>query len=219
MVRISAPEQGILTNHKFESGGPVVARVFFFVNYLCAMQRILLLFVAIALHTASCTGDRDYNPDKHLTVQQQDLLMDRIIRYIARAPEGVTPEERFNRSYDEHYDDQRRRHRLDALYADDHTYYFLVSRVAPSLTEKRLAIGGKVEMDENQRITYYEESFRTWKMEPDTLIKRSLFLFDRMVRGENLEPYYSSRSGNTDYIEFPDDRTYFDTEKRIWRTK
>lgn len=182
------------------------------------MRHLVSLYL-ILIFLVGCSLDRDYNPDKHLTVQEQEVLMNRIIRYIARAPEGVPPEDRFKRAYDEHYDDQRGRHRLDALYADDHTYYFLVSRGAPSVTEKRVAIGGKVTMDENQRITYYEEIFRTWKMESDTLVKRSLFLFDKMVKGKDLSPFYSSRSGNTDYIEFPDDRTYFDTEQRIWRTR
>jgi hypothetical protein len=74
-------------------------------------------------------------------------------------------------------------------------------------------------VDENIRVTYYEEVFRTWKMAPDSLAKRGPLLFNKMVNGEDLVPYYSSRSGNTDYIEFPDDRTYFDTNQRIWRTK
>ena len=65
----------------------------------------------------------------------------------------------------------------------------------------------------------YEEVFRTWKMLPDTLAKRSLFLFKKMVNDEDLSPYYASSSGNTDFIEFPDDRTYFDKKLRMWRVK
>ncbi len=145
--------------------------------------------------------------------------MQQVIRYIARSPEGIAPEQRTERRFDDHYAEQRRLHRLDAYYVDGAAHYFLVSRVAPSLTEKRVAIGGRLERDETGTITYYEEVFRTWKMEPDTLSKRSLFLFDRMVRGEDLTGFYSSKTGNTDYIEFPDDRTFFDTRQRIWRTR
>lgn len=183
------------------------------------MKRFLVFLALTAWILSSCSFQKDYNPDAHLTVEQQDSLMERIIRYVGRTPDGVSPGDRFSPTHDKHYADQRSIHRLDALYKDDDTYYFLVSRIAPSLAEKRVAIGGKLNMDKDMRITYYEEIFRTWKMEPDSLVKRSIFLFDKMVNAENLEPYYSSRSGNTDYIEFPDDRTYFDTEQRIWRTK
>ncbi len=151
------------------------------------MKRFLVFLTLLSWILGSCSFQKDYDPDAHLSVQQQDLLMERIIRYIGRTPDGVSPGDRFSPVHDKHYSDQRRIHRLDALYKDDDNYFFLVSRIAP--------------------------------MEPDSLVKRSVFLFDKMVKGEDLEPFYSSRSGNTDYIEFPDDRTYFDTEQRIWRTK
>lgn len=177
-----------------------------------------VLFLLLLTATA-CRFEKDYRPDSHMTAQQQDLFMNRVIRYMARTPDGVTPEDRLEARHDAHYAEQLRVHRLDALFAEDGEYYFLVSRPAPSLTEKRVAIAGKATVDENFRVTYYEEIFRTWKMEPDSLPRRASFLFDKMVRGEDLSPYYSSRSGNADYIEFPDDRTYFDTQRRIWRTR
>jgi hypothetical protein len=167
----------------------------------------------------SCSFEKSYLPNDHLPVDQQVLFMNRVIRFMSRAPDGIGPADRFDISHDDHYAEQLKIHRLDALYKDGETFYFLVSRIAPSLTEKRIAIGGKATLDENIRVTYYEEIFRTWKMVPDSLAKRAPFLFDKMVHGEDLTPYYSSRTGNTDYIEFPDDRTYFDTDQRIWRTK
>lgn len=199
-------------------GRPVdLRRVFFF--YLCDMRLNLCLFFALLLLAGACRMENDYTPASHLSPERQDLLMNRIIRYMARTPDGVSEDDRLLREHDEHYDEQKSFHRLDALYTDDNTHYFLVSRIAPSLTEKRVAIGGKLTVDGDFRISYYEEVFRTWKMVPDTLARRSLFLFDKMVRGEDLLPYYSSNSGNTDYIEFPDERTYYDVERRIWRSR
>lgn len=183
------------------------------------MKRLAHLLLLTSLVASACSFEKDYNPDKHLTVQQQDLLMERIIRYAGHSPDGITVADRFNKQFDTFYEEERRKHRLDALYTDGDGYYFLISRGAPSLKIKSVAIGGKLRADNELRVTYYEEVFRTWKMEPDTLLHRSLFLFDKMVKGEDLSPYYSSRSGNTDYIEFPDDRTYFDTQQRIWRTR
>jgi hypothetical protein len=182
-------------------------------------MKILTYLLAAMVSLSSCSSKRNYRPEDHLTVQQQDVLMNRVIRFMAKSPDGISPEDRMNPVHDEHYAEQLSDHRLDALYEEDQTYFFLVSRIAPSLTEKRVAIGGKVSVDKDFRVTYYEEVFRTWKMQPDTLAKRSAFLFDKMVRNDDLTQYYSSRTGNTDYIEFPDERTFYDTNYRIWRTK
>jgi len=73
-------------------------------------------------------------------------------------------------------------------------------------------------LNDDGSIGEYEEVFRTWKMVPDTLKKRSSFLFDKMVKGESLEPYYTIVTGDK-YIEFPDERTYYDKSVREWKTK
>lgn len=177
----------------------------------------MVVLIGLLLLNA-CTEERDYRPESHLTVPQQEEMMEKVIRYMAKPPDGIQPEERFLETYNDHYQDQRRQHRLDAYYLDGSTAYFLVSRPAPSLTEKRVAIGGAMQEDE-KGLTGYVEVFRTWKMQPDTLAKRSMFLFDLMVEGESLESFYSSKTGNTDYIEFPDDRTYFDSITRMWKAK
>jgi len=182
------------------------------------MRSKLILFLGGVMLFGSC-GSNDYRPESHLQIPKQEILMNRVIRYMSRSPEGVAPEDRLDPEHDAHYAEQMSAHRLDALYEDDGTYYFLVSRLAPSLTEKRVAIGGKVTLGEDMQVQVYEEIFRTWKMEPDTLNRRGMLLFDRMVRGEDLTAFYSSRSGNADYIEFPDDRTFFDTQQRIWRSR
>jgi len=182
------------------------------------MRRLHLSFIVFCV-LASCDSERDYNPETHMSAQQQEAFMSGILRYMSRAPEGVAPEDRLNPAHDAHYAEQRGSHRLDALYKKGDTYFFMVSRPAPSLTEKRIAIGGKATLNDKMRLDYYEEIFRTWKMEPDTLSRRGLFLFDRMTKEKDLTPYYASHSGNTDYIEFPDERTYFDVRQRIWRSK
>jgi hypothetical protein len=67
-------------------------------------------------------------------------------------------------------------------------------------------------------LRYYEEVFRTWKMPENVLNERYPVLFDKMVKGESLEPYYSKNKGDQ-YIEFPDDRFYFDAQTRTWNDK
>ena len=182
------------------------------------LKNILLIIISGAM--VSCKGSNDYQPLSYLTTDEQDERMSQIIRYMGRAPEGLSMEERFYKAYDDHYREQQNLHRLDAYYiGEDKKHYFLVSRVAPSLTKKRVAFGGALQVDQAGQLTMYEEVFRTWKMSPDTLATRSMFLFDKMAQGEKLDAWYSGKSRNTDYIEFPDDLTYFDIGSRSWKTR
>jgi hypothetical protein len=164
-------------------------------------------------------GPVSYSPSDHLSTQQQEDFKWKIIRYIGRSPDGLTPAERFYPQYDSHYLDQKALHALDAWYEKNGTVYFMLSRRAPSLVEKRVATGGVVRFDANNEIEFYEEQFRTWKMVPDTLKKRSMLLFDLMVKGKSLEPYRTINSKGIDYIEFPDERTLFDVKERTWKMR
>ncbi len=143
----------------------------------------------------------------------------KIIRYVGRAPEGITFEERFYAPYDSVYQEQAKLHKFDAYFIKGNTHYFLVSRRAPSLVDKRVATGGKFMLSDENKITGYEEVFRTWKMVPDTLTKREMILFDDFVKGKSLAPYETKNSNGVEYIEFPDERTYFDKGTMQWKVK
>ena len=163
---------------------------------------------------------KGYAPDEHLSPQQQTDNVWKIIRYLARAPENVTFEERFYKGYDKYYQEQMALHRLDAYFIGaDGTHYFLISRRAPSLIDKRVATGGRMKLDEEGDLLEYEEVFRTWKMEDKDLVKKGIVLFDLMVKGKSLDPYLTKNSWPEEYIEFPDDQTYFDVEARAWKGK
>lgn len=179
-----------------------------------------LSVLLLSLFSHSCTTKSDYNPDSHLSVKEKDNVLVLIIRYIGKAPENVNTTEIFDSKYDAHYLDIASRHRFDQYYIDDKgIHYFLISRPAPSLYEKRVAIGGKLKLKEQGELVEYEEVFRTWKMVPDTLKKRSLFLFDKMVKGESLDLYLTVNSKGVEYIEFPDEHNYYDKATRRWLQK
>lgn len=172
----------------------------------------------VILIVAACSPKKEFKVDSHLTAAQQVAMMDNIIRYVGRAPEGLTFEERFYPAYDSFYMEQASLHKFDAYYVDGNMHYFLVSRSAPSLVDKRVATGGKF-IFEADRVYDYEEVFRTWKMVPDTLAKREMFLFEKLVNGESLTPYETRNSKGVEYIEFPDERTYFDKASKQWKTR
>lgn len=183
------------------------------------MKKLIIVVSIITLIAGACSTKNEYQVSAHLSPQQQDEMMWKIIRYVGRAPEGLTFEERFYAPYDTFYQEQARIHKFDAYYIKNNTHYFLVSRKAPSLVEKRVATGGRFTLTEEGKISDYEEVFRTWKMVPDTLAKREMILFDKFVRGESLTPYETKNSGGVEYIEFPDEHTYFDKQAKQWKSK
>ena len=179
---------------------------------------VAFILIGVALVLASC-GSKGYAPEKWLSAKEQNEEMNRVIRYIGRPPENTTMSERFYKAYDEHYQKQVAAHRLDAYCVKDSTYYFLISRIAPSNTEKRVATGGRYVLNDKGEMTQYEEVFRTWKAPDTTQVRKSIFLFDKMVKGESLAPYYTKASWPNEMIEFPDDYTYFDVSAREWKKK
>jgi hypothetical protein len=175
---------------------------------------LVLILFALAV---SCKS-KSYKPTDHLTAKEQDAIMWTIIRYVGRAPEGLTYPERFYKGYDPHYREQQSLHRMDAFFINGDTCYFLVSRRAPSLVEKRVATGGKLVLADGGTLAYYKEVFRTFKMKDEELKKKSLFLFDRMVKSKDLD-LFERRKSQEEYIEFPDEINYYDANERQWKQR
>jgi hypothetical protein len=180
-------------------------------------MRLKLIWLAILSTFLFQCGSNNYDPSEHLNAQQKDELMMTLVRYIAKAPENVKEKEKFRKEHDAYYQQRASQLKLEQYYKDHDVQYFLISQPAPSLTEKRHATGGKIRIGDEGAIVEYEEVFRTWKMVPDTLIKRSYLLFDKMVKGESLDNYLTKNSMPVEYIEFPDERTYFDKAERRWK--
>jgi hypothetical protein len=180
--------------------------------------RIFLLISTIALLTIGCAPNDQYDPDAYLSAIQKDKFVNNMIRYSAKAPEGADDKSRFDQKYDVYYLDKASRVKLERYFPKNDEVYFLISQPAPSLTEKRHATGGKLKLNPDGSVEQYEEIFRTWKMIPDTLKNRSYLLFDKMVKRESLEPYLTKSVGDQ-YIEFPDDKVFFDVDKRTWSVR
>jgi hypothetical protein len=175
------------------------------------------LILLLAFGTVSCEK-KSYQPNDQLTLKQQDAIMWTLVRYYARSPEGLTSLERFYKGYDKYYQEQQALHKMEAFFIKGDTCYFMISRRAPSLIEKRVANAGKFVLGEKGELVYYKEVFRTFKMKPEELQKKSMFLFERLVKNENLSIFERSKSQD-EYIEFPDERNYFDDKERIWKQR
>jgi len=181
----------------------------------------LLLFVACqnaeTQHTETQNTPIGQKPDE--AFEQQ--MLQRIIRYTSKLPpKGATHENKFDPKFDSHYQKQLEQHRLE-LYSsnlNNTDVYLLVSRIAPSMAVKRVGTGIHLRMA-GDSITYYNEVFRTWKMTEEELGRKGTLLFAKMVKGEDLTPFYNANSGKEEYIEFPDANVHFDTLRRVWVSK
>jgi hypothetical protein len=173
----------------------------------------LLTFFATILLLACQDSPKGQKPDAE-TAQR---LLEKIIRYTGHLPKKATHETKFDTTFNAFYAQELNKHRIDLYYRNERTgdTYLLVSRIAPSLTVKRVATGIHMRLD-GDTITYYNEVFRTWKMPEPELAEKGGMLFEKMVCGKDLSPYYPQNSGNEEYIEFPDPYTHFDVEKRHW---
>ncbi|MBX2965107.1 MAG: hypothetical protein KF845_03105 [Cyclobacteriaceae bacterium] len=183
------------------------------------MRSVFFLTILALPFFQSCdTHKKSYLPDAHLTAQQQEQVKQKIIRYVAKMPRRVTGDIKFDTAYDKHYAEQVKRHRLMAYYiSKEGGHFFLVTRIAPGIEEKWVATGGRMKFDANGELFEYEEVFRTWKMKKEILDERAMYLFDLLVKGEDLTPYYTATAG-FNYIEFPDEHVYFDKPSRSWKS-
>jgi hypothetical protein len=166
-----------------------------------------------------CKPGPEFNPAEQLTSEQKEAVLAKIIRYVVRPPETASGEERFSSKYDEYYSQKLTDTRLHQYFEKNGEVYFLVSKPATDLKLKWHALGGKFKINGVGEVVEYEEIFRTWKMTPDALKPRSYFLFEKMIKEEPLEPYYTKNSNGVDLIELPDDRTYFDKAIGEWKHK
>jgi hypothetical protein len=182
-------------------------------------MKYLSLFLLFII--SSCEQKQiNCNPDTYLSKTEQDSFNYKIIRYIQRLPKYATEENKFDTQFDVDYKNSLKDCSLLFYYVDkENTIYFAVSKTAPSIKLKQTATVGKLNLAANGSITYYEEVFRTWKMEPNELATKTKMLFTKFIKNEDLSDYYTINSNPEFYIEFPDDINYYDIKLRKWETK
>lgn len=173
----------------------------------------LLAFVLILV---SCTKKDVYDPSGYMTPEEQTTMLRKMIRYSTQLAPRATHETKMDTAFDWYYERAIKEYDIRGWYkADDGQQYFMMSRQARSLTPMRETIAGKLRLNDKDSLIEYEEIFRTWKMPDDQMRPKAIMLFDKMVKGESLEPYYPKNAGDQ-YIEFPDSRYKFDKASRRW---
>ncbi len=182
------------------------------------MKYFYLLFL---LAMVGCNKEtKNILPKQHLTTNEQELFKYKIVRYIERLAKYATDENKFESKFDEEYKQMAKNCNLIFYYKDnENNIYFAISKIAPSVKLKKTATVGKLKYNEKDSIILYEEVFRTWKMEPNELTKKTHLLFSKLINNMDLSSYYTKNSKPDFYIEFPDETTYYDTVNRKWKIK
>ncbi|HTF19823.1 MAG TPA: hypothetical protein VK658_17245 [Chryseolinea sp.] len=174
--------------------------------------------LAIFLMLCSCRGDR-YSPANELDEDEQTRLIRQMVYYSTKLPPNAGDYDKFDEKYDWYYDRAAAESTLLKFYKapEQSVWYFMMSRMARSVTPMQEGIAGKVKLNADGSLADYEEVFRVWKMPEDTLKVRSAMLFDRMVRGKDLSLFYPKYQGDK-FIELPTDGYYFDQVTKRWKS-
>ncbi len=179
-------------------------------------MKTLLAFLVALIVLAACTPN-SINIDDQLTPELQRELMFDLSRYLCHLAPGASHETKFDPAFDNHYR-TKAAELIPWFYHTDRSgkTYFLVCRIAPSIKVKYVATSGFfVRSPEGDGFSEYAEVFRTWKDEEPALKVKAEMLFTKLINQEDLTPYYTEHAG-TEYIEFPDAETYYDTDRRVW---
>jgi hypothetical protein len=178
--------------------------------------KIIIVFSLIIF--SNCSSSNRYSPDSSLSEATQDSILQKIVRYSAKLPPHSNHLTKFNTEFDGYYERAFELYNMRYHFAKQDTHFFLLMRNARSLWPAHEALGCKLVTNSKGQIIEYEEIFRTWKMAEDSLAERGLFLFELMVQNEDLKPYYTSFQGDR-YIEFPNDRFFFNKLTKTWQAK
>lgn len=180
-------------------------------------MRLLLFFLLSTMFLGACNQAPELTiPGEKPDAQEAKELLALIIRLHGEMPEKANHATKFDSVFDDHYSRQLAAHSIDRVYREPstETLFMVVSRIAPSVGIKRVSTGIRLKVSDG-KITFYEEVFRTWRLPEDILLPRADTLFARMVKGEDLTPYYTASMADQ-YIEFPDEHTWYDTLARHW---
>lgn len=184
------------------------------------MKNFLFLGVFFILY-GCVTEQKNTNPNDYLTKEEQAKFKYSIVRYYDNLAPKATHETKFDTVFDSYYKKKSNSSDLLFYYFDKEKKmaYFAITKIAPSLQVKKVAIVGSVTYNDEKAIETYEEKFRTWKMPVAELQEKTAMLFSKYLEGEDLSEFYTINSKGEFIIEFPDEVTQYDIKTRKWATK
>lgn len=177
-------------------------------------RTIIPLFAVLVVLVIAC-GDvkKKYNYERHLTKDIRDTLLVDMVTLIGKKPKTANYLTRHEPRFRGYYIQLAGHFSMEFFHQADDTCYFYMIRPARSVKGNTRGVGGKFTLDANNKIDYFEESFNTPIHPREELKKIGWRLFNELIEKRSIEGLL----WNVDYIEWPDERLKYDTEKREWR--
>lgn len=184
-------------------------------------MKFIYILLIVQLFSSCQKEPKKILPSDYLNKEQIEAFKYDIIRYSGKLAKNATDDSKFETKFDSIYHLKAKSAELYYYYEDKNApeVYFAIARIAPSLKIKRVVTAGKLIKDKAGNITFYEEVFRTWKMEIPELKSKSKLLFENYIEGNDLTKFYTKNSKEEFLIEFPDEINFYNSALRRWDTK
>ncbi len=175
------------------------------------MRSHKLLVASALLALLACTANKKDTIDGYHNEAESKKILAQVVRY-NYYNEGIPPQDRFQETYNEKYEKVLPSFSIYkyAIGKDDFQY-FVLYRLHHK--DKHRAVGGRLKINDQNRIVFYEEIFATPLLPKSELDPKSDFLFDELVKhGKIQDDFLKMRQ----YVEWPNENQKYDTVKHEW---
>jgi hypothetical protein len=176
------------------------------------IQTILLMPAVIFLF--SCAKKDPFDVNQYYAKPAQDSILTQVVAHLLIVSEKVPARERLSSRYHGFYSKEARNYSIGKYFISerDSTHYFYVVRPTTYSNGKKRGVGGKLKIDKDLHITSLEEVFVTPLLSDEEVKIKGDFLFPELVKG-NIDKFLKMKT----YVEWPDERTEYDTSRHEWR--
>ncbi len=177
--------------------------------------KLIIPFGFILFVLFGCSSGPNYRfTDYVQSKEERDSILTDIVIHIYKVPRGVRNVDKFNPDHRHLYEKEMERFKMVHYFVDedDFHYFFLIRPVRSHLAEHRRGVFGKYKVDENLRLTEFEELANTPRLTEKEILEKGKYLWDDLMHFKNLNRYVLNKS----YIEFPDERVRYDKSLMEW---
>jgi hypothetical protein len=187
----------------------------FFLNYFCIMKTVVkILFSFLLFLSVSCK--EKYEVENYFSAAERDSLLTDIITYIYIKPQSADWKTRFEPKFRPYFINQLEKFQFEKYFISEKgVHYFFIIRPARSAQGSIRGVGGYFNLDNKGKIVSFKEIFNTPVAPIEELRIKGEELFKWMIMNGNVNDYLK----NPDYVEWPNEWTYYDTIQHEWAIK
>ncbi len=176
----------------------------------------ILIILSLAFLFSNCkkaTNKNQYNINNYIPAEIIDTLKTDIVTYMGVKPRNADWETRHDPQYRPFYIEGSKNYEIYMYFVNENgDHFFYMIRPSRHIEGNRRAIGGKLRLDENFNITWYEEVFVTHVFDEELLREMADVFFPKLIDNSIRESIE-----NDNRIEWPDVRLKYDIVKKEWR--